>query len=122
VGYKRRIRQTLPNYIGTEVSIDAVWDISEAEDFQAPIHTSGIVVAFITDQGAAVDCMTELIISSTAGSATIRSQEDVGAGPTTGTAFKSAVIGTVAMDVADDDTKCIAGIGACMGLIWGDTP
>ena len=120
VGYKKRVRQSLTNYVGTKVTIDAIWDISEAEDMKAPIHLNGFCTAFIVDQNAARGVMTILIISSTAGSCTILSQEETGAGPTTGTAFKSAEIGTLARDVADDDTVCIAAIGSEFGNVLGD--
>ena len=86
---------------------------------QVPICISGIVVAKIVDQNAAVGAGTELIASSTAETATIQAQEATGA--TSGTALKNRGIGTLAANVADNDTYAICAVGKKMGSLWGGT-
>jgi hypothetical protein len=82
-----------------------------------PICISGICVADIVDQGGAIGAGTELIASSTAESCTIQAQTATGA--TSGTALKYRGIGTLAANVADDDTKAIVAVGKKMGSLWG---
>ena len=84
---------------------------------QVPICISGIVGADIVDIGADHNSGTGLIASSTAESATVQVLEATGA--TGSTAIRNRVIGTLGMNYVDNDTKCVACLGQCMGDIWG---
>lgn len=84
---------------------------------QVPICISGIVVADIVDQGAAVGAGTDLIASTTAESVTKQALAATGA--TSGTALRAIPVGTLAANVADDDTKAIVALGKKRGTLWG---
>lgn len=91
-------------------SIDATYDIdNEPYTDKIGVCTKGICAAFLTDQTATVDPGAELIISSTAGSLTSRSQEATGA--TSGTAFRSALFATLARTIVSGDTKGFVAVG-----------
>lgn len=109
VGYKKRVNQTTN---ALKIITDN-WDISEAEDKRAPIIVSGICVANITDQNAALDPQHGLMASSTAGSLTALAL-------TTG--YLTAIMcATVADYVIDNDTRAIIALGKFMGEIWGSS-
>ena len=85
-----------------------------------PICISGICGADITDQNADHNSGTALMASSTAESATALAKEVAHSSVnSTLTAIVSRVIGTLAANLVDGDTKCIVALGACMGDIWG---
>jgi hypothetical protein len=112
VDFKQRLNATSL----AEKLITNDYDISEAEDKLADIVISGTVVCKINDQNAAAYVGQKLIASSTAESATLLALAATGAGPTTGTAIRAEVIGELAVDIADDDTWCIANIGMMIGM------
>ena len=113
IGYKKRVRASS----NALVLITDAWDISEAEDKMAPIILSGFVSCLCDDQNAHVDAGTEMILSVNVGAVTIRSQEAAGFSATI-TAFKSAVVGTLADYIIDNDVYCILGIGAYMNRFF----
>lgn len=112
VDYKQRLNRTTL----AEKLITDDYDVSEAEDKMADIIISGTVVCKIKDQNAAKYVGQKLIASSTAETADLLALAATGAGPTTGTAIRSEVIGELAADLSDDDTWCIANIGAMIGM------
>jgi hypothetical protein len=112
VGHRQRIRHSSL----AEVGIDDAWDVSEAEDKDTPIITSGFVTMFITDPGATLMPGTPMMVSATAGSLCALAQGHAGA------ALDQIVVGTLARKVVSGDTVAIIAIGAFKGRTLAYNP
>ena len=87
---------------------------------QVPICISGIVGCDIADQGADYNIGTRLQAGDTAESADVQALEIAhSTHDSTQLGLVNNCIGTLAANYVDDDTKCIAGLGLCMGSYWG---
>jgi len=87
---------------------------------QVPICVSGIVGANIVDLNADHNIGTALMASSTAESVQAFAKEVAHSShDSTQQALVSTIVGTLAANAVDGDTKAICALGACMGSYWG---
>lgn len=112
VDYRRR-----KNDADATPTIDQAYDINaEPIDDYIEVWVDGICAVFIDDPVATYYPGIELIASATAGNVKVRAQEATGA--TSGTAYRSAKLGTLARKIVSGDTKAFIAMGRSEGRFY----